>query len=101
MVMPIALAGASPTTALLVVYSIDLVLNVESSHCYPDIARFYSEVHRILCPGGFFLYADLYSPDKVPGLQQKIQDAGFTIVKQEDMTVNVALAIRRCFALVF
>uniref|UniRef100_A0A7S4G0T2 Methyltransferase type 11 domain-containing protein n=1 Tax=Eutreptiella gymnastica TaxID=73025 RepID=A0A7S4G0T2_9EUGL len=75
--------------------SIDLVLNVESSHCYPDIARFYSEVHRILCPGGFFLYADLYSPDKVPGLQQKIQDAGFTIVKQEDMTVNVALAIRR------
>ncbi len=30
----------------------DAVLNVESSHCYPDVPRFTSEVARVLRPGG-------------------------------------------------
>jgi ubiquinone/menaquinone biosynthesis C-methylase UbiE len=36
----------------------DAVLNVESSHCYPDFPRFLAEVARVLKPGGHFLYAD-------------------------------------------
>ena len=38
--------------------SFDVVVNVEASHCYPDFARFLSEVARVLRPGGRFLYAD-------------------------------------------
>jgi SAM-dependent methyltransferase len=39
--------------------SLDYVLNVESSHCYPNLSKFYSEVHRVLKPNGVFLYSDL------------------------------------------
>jgi SAM-dependent methyltransferase len=38
--------------------SFDVVVNVEASHCYPDFARFLSEVARVLRPGGRFVYAD-------------------------------------------
>jgi SAM-dependent methyltransferase len=36
----------------------DVVINVEASHCYPDLPRFLAEVARVLRPGGHFLYAD-------------------------------------------
>ena len=39
--------------------SVDVVVNVESSHCYPSIPDFISEVCRVLKPGGHFLYCDL------------------------------------------
>lgn len=36
----------------------DLVVNIESSHCYPNIGAFVSEVARVLKPGGCFSWAD-------------------------------------------
>ncbi len=42
--------------------SVDVVINVESSHCYPDRERFRQEVGRIVTPGGLFLWADLGRP---------------------------------------
>ncbi len=38
--------------------TLDAVINVEASHCYPDFPRFLAEVARVLKPGGHFLYAD-------------------------------------------
>lgn len=38
--------------------SLDVVINIEASHCYPDFPRFLAEVTRVLRPGGCFLYAD-------------------------------------------
>lgn len=38
--------------------SLDAVVNVEASHCYPDFPGFLAEVARVLRPGGHFLYAD-------------------------------------------
>lgn len=37
----------------------DIVINVESSHCYTSPGSFFKEVHRILRPGGMFLFADI------------------------------------------
>ena len=40
-----------PDDARLAEGNFDAVLNVESSHCYPDIDKFYAEVLRMLKPG--------------------------------------------------
>ena len=39
--------------------SLDAVINVEASHCYPDFPGFVAEVARVLSPGGRFCHADL------------------------------------------
>src|SRR5579862_8082411 len=46
--------------------SFDAVLNVESSHCYPDVGRFLSEVHRVLRPDGVLLLTDFRSSGAAP-----------------------------------
>ncbi len=45
------------------VSTFDIIINVEASHCYPDQARFFSEVSRILKKDGVFLYADFRPND--------------------------------------
>lgn len=41
--------------------SIDVVLNIESSHGYPDLGRFLDEVGRVLKPGGHLSHVDLFT----------------------------------------
>jgi ubiquinone/menaquinone biosynthesis C-methylase UbiE len=43
--------------------SVDVVINVEASHCYPSFSKFLAEVARVLRPGGRFLYADFRFDD--------------------------------------
>lgn len=45
--------------------TIDIILNVESSHLYNDINRFLKEVMRVLKPGGYLCWADLRENKKV------------------------------------
>jgi len=37
----------------------DIVVNIESSHCYGDVPAFAREVARVLKPGGIFTFADM------------------------------------------
>ena len=62
--------------------AIDVVLNVESSHCYPDFNKFIQEVHRVLQPHGHFCYTDFRNS------YYDIQES-FNIVLMEDITQNV------------
>lgn len=71
--------------------SCDVLLNVEASHLYDDPARFFSEAHRVLVPGGRFLHVDLAWKDKdPPGM---IAAAGFTVDEVVDITANVVQAL--------
>jgi len=38
--------------------SFDIVISVESSHCYENFSLFFNEVKRVLRPNGIFLYTD-------------------------------------------
>ena len=38
--------------------TVDVVINIEASHCYGQFPQFLAEVARVLRPGGYFLYAD-------------------------------------------
>ncbi len=73
--------------------SFDVVVNVESSHGYPNVERFLREVHRVLSPRGSFLFADFRSPGDMAILRQQIASSGFAVVEEEPITANVVRAL--------
>ncbi|WP_270166464.1 class I SAM-dependent methyltransferase [Paenibacillus sp. SYP-B4298] len=73
--------------------SFDTVLNVESSHLYPDIVAFYHEVYRVLRPGGAFLYADALDVPVYQSCKEQLDRIGFAVVTERDITANV---LRSC-----
>jgi SAM-dependent methyltransferase len=73
----------------------DVVLSVESSHSYPDIGAFYEEVRRVVTPGGYFLYTDVFPLDCFDGHQHTLRRMGFVIEQERDITRNVLLSCRQ------
>ncbi len=71
----------------------DILLNVESALDYPRVERFYSEVRRVLKPGGYFLYADIRYWEEMPIWRQQLQDQGLIPVSEEDITPQVRQAL--------
>ncbi len=73
--------------------SYDVVVNVESSHCYPSIPQFLSEVERVLRPGGFFVWTDI-CPKKTIGKYERAFDAtGLKCIESYEITKNVLSAL--------
>lgn len=66
-----------------------VVVNVESSHCYGNRKLFFEEVLRVLKPGGFFLYADFMGKIHYPKRPLQLREVGFEIIKESDITPNV------------
>ena len=75
--------------------SFDVVINIESSHNYPNIRRFIAEVYRVLKPEGYFLFADMRSVRKIPELRELLPRSGFRVISEEDITQNVLSALDR------
>ena len=76
--------------------SFDAVINVESSHCYPNIEKFFDEVQRVLKPGGVFSIADFRnaSSGKMATLEAQLTSIeGMQLFETQDITPN---AIRSC-----
>ena len=75
--------------------SFNVVVNIESSHSYPDIEAFYREVFRVLKPGGYFLYADLFPEEHWERLRSRLRTAGLNCLDERDITSNVLLSCDR------
>jgi len=73
--------------------SFDIVVNVESSHCYGSMEKFVAEAHRVLRPNGYFLFADLRSRDTSEELLAHLTSAGLQVLKKADITNNVLSAL--------
>lgn len=72
--------------------SFDVVTNIESSHTYPNIRSFYLEVYRVLAPGGRFLYTDVLPRNKSEECVGLLEQLGFGILRNRDITANVLLS---------
>ncbi len=69
--------------------SVDVVLNVEASHCYPDFPAFLREVVRVLRPGGSFLHADFRFGGDIAIWEQSLRNSGLTVVATRDIGPEV------------
>jgi ubiquinone/menaquinone biosynthesis C-methylase UbiE len=74
--------------------SFDVVINVESSHCYGDVDRFFAEAARVLRPGGWFLYTDFRGAEDMTALHATLAaQPAWERVTHEDITAAVADAL--------
>ncbi|MBN1981605.1 MAG: class I SAM-dependent methyltransferase [Chitinivibrionales bacterium] len=71
----------------------DVVINIESSHCYPDIQRFVREVRRVLSKTGVFLIADFGTKERMNGLENVFKENSFRTVNSFDITQNVVASL--------
>jgi len=75
----------------------DVVLNLESSHCYPHFDRFLAEVHRVLKPQGTFCYADLWFLEFLDldwkHRKTALDKAPFMLLSEEDISESVFEAL--------
>jgi SAM-dependent methyltransferase len=69
--------------------SFDVVLNVESSHCYPSMRRFLSEARRVLRPGGHFAHADARRGSELAAWRRDLEGARFELLAEDDITRGV------------
>ena len=74
--------------------SFDVFVNVESSHCYASMETFVAEVHRVLRPGGSFVWADLRGADDVATTRTHLTSSGLVPVAERDITAEVLSALR-------
>ena len=72
--------------------SADVILNLESSHYYPHLTRFFDEVHRVLVPGGELLYADILPAETFNAAVTYLDERGFEITRDQDISSNVLLS---------
>ncbi len=74
--------------------SFDVVVNVESSHCYGSMDAFLMQVSRVLRRGGYFLFADFREKYRIDMLHQQLRGSGMTLIKEENITPNVFEAMK-------
>jgi len=73
----------------------DVVLNVESSHCYNNVSEFYKQVYNKLKPNGIFVYSDYSTTQSWDLIEKDILSKGFQLVSRRDVTNNVCSASRK------
>jgi SAM-dependent methyltransferase len=71
----------------------DAVINIESSSHYGNLGRFFDQVHRVLRPGGYFLYADTWQAHEVDTLYARLKQAGLVLLSAENMGPQVFKAL--------
>ena len=72
--------------------SVDVIFNVESSHCYPSIPDFISEVCRVLKSDGHFLYCDLVIDSDLDDHLNKLKNKNLLDINYIDITENIIRA---------
>lgn len=75
--------------------SFDAVINIESSLHYPHFPRFLSEVARVLCRGGHFLYADVRHSGSIAAWEAALAEAPMRMLAQREINTQVVRALEK------
>lgn len=67
----------------------DVLVNVEASHCYPQLPRFLAEAARVLKPGGHFLYADFRFSQGIAAWEQALAGCPLQLLGTTDISAGV------------
>ncbi|MBB4953490.1 SAM-dependent methyltransferase [Agrobacterium vitis] len=73
--------------------SFDVVINIESSHCYANVNAFAHEVARVLTPGGWFTFADMRGKGSVEELERQLSVPGLELVSHGNISSRVVAAL--------
>jgi SAM-dependent methyltransferase len=73
--------------------SFDVVLNLESSHCYSQFDLFVAEVARVLKDSGSFCFADLWNVDVMeldwPARERALCNSSLEVTSEENLSEQV------------
>ncbi|MGF0537763.1 class I SAM-dependent methyltransferase [Agrobacterium sp. ES01] len=73
--------------------SFDIIVNIESSHCYGNVPAFAREVERVLKPGGWFTFADMRPKNQLKILNDQLTVPGLELVERKNISKNVVGAL--------
>lgn len=73
----------------------DVVINVESCHCYGSIPTFLSEVHRVLRPGGALLLSDLRNAQVQAKFDRELEESPFEVRSRVEVTPGVIRSLQK------
>lgn len=71
----------------------DLVFCLEASFHFKNLERFFLNVYTLLNNNGVFLYGDIFQSKTLDQLRLKLNEAGFEIFEENDVSENVLLSI--------
>ncbi|KRX02809.1 hypothetical protein PPERSA_04012 [Pseudocohnilembus persalinus] len=77
--------------------SYNIVLNIESSHCYGNFNTFLDQVHSLLKIGGYFLFTDFRTQEGYEQLKKifAMNQEKWDLVAEEDITLNVVQSLKQ------
>ena len=67
----------------------DIIINVESSHCYDSMNKFINEVTRVLKPGGYFLFCDIRKNVLVEDMLFSITTDKLKLKESKEISQNI------------
>jgi SAM-dependent methyltransferase len=73
--------------------TMDVVINVESSHAYGSVEKFLNQVKRVLKPGGHLLLVDFRSDNTIDKFKEQLRNSGLELLEEEDISKNVITSI--------
>ena len=75
--------------------SFDAVINVEAAINYQDVPRFFSEVARVLRPGGHFLYADIRYAGEIADWEADLANAPMRQLSERVINAEVMRGLEK------
>lgn len=67
----------------------DILINIESSHCYGNMTKFLNESCRVLKTGGFFLFCDFRTKSSIQKLYDQFSSSDLKFINRIDITDNI------------